>query len=127
MRCAFAPYGEPALAVVPVPALAVGIGPVPAQVGRRTPRHISHRGHGDERAESYAGNDGAVVGPPDPGPPVPVRTAGPARRTVPMPGAAPTRLTVPARERARPRGPAPIGRAIGARRPVLNALDSARI
>jgi hypothetical protein len=84
-------------AVVPVAAVSVGIGPIPAEVGGRTRRHSANCGNRDESAERNAGDDGAVVRPPYPGASKPIRPAAPARGATPR--STPTRASAPPRRK----------------------------
>ena len=88
--------GWPSLvAIIPVAAIAVGIGPIPAEIGSWARGHGTHGRDGDERAEGHPGNDGAVVGSAHPGPSKPIGPAIPAMRT--SPGTTPPRSAAPAR------------------------------
>src|SRR5262249_57975336 len=95
-RCARPLVWSSLVAIVPVAAIAVGIGPIPAEVGSWTWGHGTDGCDGDERAEGHSGNDGPVVGSAHPRPSKPIGPAMPARRT--SPGAAPARPAAPARE-----------------------------
>jgi hypothetical protein len=84
------------IAIVPVAALSVGIRPIPAEVGSRARRDGSDRGDRDQGPERDARNDGAIIGPPNPRPGIPIRPSSPARRTTP--GTPPSRSPAPTRE-----------------------------
>src|SRR5581483_988761 len=88
---------QASVAIVPVPAVSVGVRPVPAQVGSGAWRHRAYDRNGEERAEHDAGNDGAVVRPAHPGTAVPVGSAGPSRRSAPCRCATPPGRPAPAR------------------------------
>ena len=60
------------VAIIPIPSIAVGIGPIPAQVGRGSVRHGSDHGDRNQRTQGDTRNDPAVVWPAYPWPRVPI-------------------------------------------------------
>jgi hypothetical protein len=94
-------------AVVPVSAISVRVGPIPAQVGRRPRRYVTDCGDGNQGAERDPRNDSAVVRPRPPGTTVPIGPAGPTCRSAPRRSAPPARSSAPTRICTRSRGIAP--------------------
>jgi hypothetical protein len=82
--------------IVPIALVAVGVSPIPAEVGSRPYRYETNGSNGDDRTERHAGDDGTVVGPCYPGPAIPVGPSGKACRPTPGRGPAPTRSAPPA-------------------------------
>src|SRR5262252_4770130 len=75
------------IAIVPVAALSIRIGPIPTEIGSGTRWDRSDRRDRDQRTEGNTRNDGAIVGSPNPGTSKPIWPPGPAPGT--PPGAAP--------------------------------------
>src|SRR5262245_8669431 len=62
----------PLVAIVPIPSIAVGIGPIPAQIGSGPARDGPDDGHGNQCTQGHTRNDPAVVWPAYPWPRMPI-------------------------------------------------------
>jgi len=78
------------VAVIPVAATSIGVGPIPAQIWSGAWRHGANDGNRDECAERYSRNHRAIVGSARPGSGEPIGPAPPGPRpAVPTGTAAP--------------------------------------